>query len=143
MFFLFVTAARHRPATVTSLLRVSLLDASPQHKPQHRILPLKKTNPKKYLVTDVPDIKIPYTPVLASRHTAALEAAAPAAAPAAALAAAPAADPWIHGSIFFIMNHIFKLAVNLQKFYLDLWGGRGVDEANELGYPRVRGTVLI
>ena len=39
-------------------------------------------------------------------HTAAAEAAAPAAAPAAALAAAPA-DPWIHGSISFIMNHIF------------------------------------
>ena len=37
----------------------------------------------------------------------AAEAAAPAAAPAAALAAAPAADPWIHGSISFIMNHIF------------------------------------
>ena len=53
-------------------------------------------------------------------HTAAAEAAAPAAAPAAALAAAPAADPWIHGSIFFIMNHIFKLAVNLRRFYLDL-----------------------
>ena len=58
-------------------------------------------------------------------HTAAAEAAAPAAAPAAALAAAPAADPWIHGSIFFIINHIFKLAVNLRKFYLDLWGGGG------------------
>ena len=41
-------------------------------------------------------------------HTAAAEAAAaPAAAPAAALAAGPAADPWIHGSISFIMNHIF------------------------------------
>ena len=40
-------------------------------------------------------------------HTVASEAAAPAAAPAAALAAAPAADPWIHGSISFIMNHIF------------------------------------
>ena len=37
-------------------------------------------------------------------HTVAAEAAAPAAAPAAALAAAPAADPWIHGSISFIMN---------------------------------------
>ena len=34
-------------------------------------------------------------------------AAAEAAAPAAPLAAAPAADPWIHGSIFFIMNHTF------------------------------------
>ena len=34
--------------------------------------------------------------------------AAEAAAPAAALAAAPAADPWIHGSISFIMNHIFQ-----------------------------------
>ena len=32
-------------------------------------------------------------------HTVAAEAAAP--------AATPAADPWIHGSIFFIMNHIF------------------------------------
>ena len=32
-------------------------------------------------------------------HTAAAEAAAP--------AAAPATDPWIHGSIFFIMKHIF------------------------------------
>ena len=42
-------------------------------------------------------------------HTAAAaEAAAPAAAPAAALAATPAADPWIHGSISFIMNHIFQ-----------------------------------
>ena len=40
-------------------------------------------------------------------HTVAAEAAAPAAAPAAALAAAPAADPRIHGSISFIMNHIF------------------------------------
>ena len=40
-------------------------------------------------------------------HTAAAEPAAPAAAPAAALAAAPAADAWIHGSIFFVMNHIF------------------------------------
>ena len=34
-------------------------------------------------------------------------AAAPAAAAAAALAAAPAADPWIYGSIPFMMNHIF------------------------------------
>ena len=34
-------------------------------------------------------------------------AAAPAAAPAAALAEAAAADPWIHGSISFIMHHIF------------------------------------
>ena len=41
-------------------------------------------------------------------HTVAAEAAAPAASQAAALAAAPAAGPWIHGSIFFIMNHIFK-----------------------------------
>ena len=40
-------------------------------------------------------------------HTVAADAAAPAAAPAAALAAASAADPWIHGSICFIMNHIF------------------------------------
>ena len=40
---------------------------------------------------------------------AAAPAAAVAAAPAAALAAAPAADPWIHGSISFIMNHIFYL----------------------------------
>ena len=44
-------------------------------------------------------------------HAAAAEAAAAEAAPAAALAAAPAADLWIHGSIFFIMNHIFELAV--------------------------------
>ena len=40
-------------------------------------------------------------------HAGAAEAAAPAAAPAAGLAAAPAADPWIHGSIFFILKHIF------------------------------------
>ena len=40
-------------------------------------------------------------------HTVAAEASAPAAAPAAALAVAPAADPWIHGFISFIMNHIF------------------------------------
>ena len=40
-------------------------------------------------------------------HTAAADAAAPTAAPAAALAAAPEADPWIHGSISFIMSHIF------------------------------------
>ena len=40
-------------------------------------------------------------------HTAAAEAAAPATGPAAALAAAPATDPWINGSIFFIMKHIF------------------------------------
>ena len=39
-------------------------------------------------------------------HTVA-QAAAPAAAPAAALAAAPATDPWIHGSISFIVNHIY------------------------------------
>merc|ERR1711924_485383 len=39
-------------------------------------------------------------------HMVAAEAAAPAAALAAALAAAPA-DPWIHGSISFIINHIF------------------------------------
>ena len=32
-------------------------------------------------------------------HAVAAEATAP--------AAAPAADPWIHGSISFIMNHIF------------------------------------
>ena len=32
-------------------------------------------------------------------HTVAAEATAP--------RAAPAADPWIHGSISFIMNHIF------------------------------------
>ena len=36
-------------------------------------------------------------------HTVAAEAAAPAAAPAATLAA----DPWIRGSLSFIMNHIF------------------------------------
>ena len=41
-------------------------------------------------------------------HTAAAEAAAPAATPAATRAAA---DPWIHGSIFLVTNHIFKLAV--------------------------------
>ena len=45
-------------------------------------------------------------------HTVAAEAAAPAAAPAAALAAAPAADPWIHGSISFIMNHIFPIVAS-------------------------------
>ena len=42
-------------------------------------------------------------------HTAAAEAAAPAAASAAALAAAPAPDPWIHGSISFIIKiHVLK-----------------------------------
>ena len=40
-------------------------------------------------------------------HAAAADAAAPAVAPAAALAAALAADPWIHGSISFIVNLIF------------------------------------
>ena len=40
-------------------------------------------------------------------NAGAAEAAAPAAVPAAGLAAAPAADPWIHGSIFFILKHIF------------------------------------
>ena len=45
-------------------------------------------------------------------HTVAAEAAAPAAAPAAALAAAPAADPWIHGSISLIMNHIFDYEIH-------------------------------
>ena len=40
-------------------------------------------------------------------HTVAAEAAAPAAAPGAALAGAPASDPWIHGSIFFTMKHVF------------------------------------
>ena len=44
-------------------------------------------------------------------HTVAAEAAAPAA----ALAAAPAADPWIHGSISFIINHIFHYE---QYFFL-------------------------
>ena len=40
-----------------------------------------------------------------------------AAAPAAGLAAAPAADPWIHGSIFFILNHIFyyEMKSNFEK----------------------------
>ena len=52
-------------------------------------------------------------------HTAAAEAAvAPAAAPAAALAAGPAADPWIHGSISFIMKHIFY---NEMKNRLGFW----------------------
>ena len=37
-----------------------------------------------------------------------IAAAAEASAPAAAQAAAPAADPWIHGSISFIMNHKSK-----------------------------------
>ena len=41
-------------------------------------------------------------------HTVAAPAAVPAAAPAAALVAAPEADPWIHGSISFITNHIFN-----------------------------------
>ena len=41
--------------------------------------------------------------VLDKLHSVAAEAAAPAAAP----AAARAADPWIHGSISFIMDHIF------------------------------------
>ena len=41
-------------------------------------------------------------------HTAAAEAAAPP-------AAAPAADPWIHGSIFFIMNHIFYYEMKSNK----------------------------
>ena len=41
-------------------------------------------------------------------HTAAAEAAAP--------AAALAADPWIHGSISFIMNHIFNNEMN-HKFH--------------------------
>ena len=39
-------------------------------------------------------------------HKAA-EAAAPATAQTAALAAAPASDPWIHGSISFLLNHFF------------------------------------
>ena len=46
---------------------------------------------------------VPYDKV----HAVAAEAAAPAAAPAAALAA----DPWIRGSIFFIMKHIFHDAM--------------------------------
>ncbi len=37
--------------------------------------------------------------------SAAGAAAPPAAAPAAGLAAAPSADPWIYGSIFFILKH--------------------------------------
>ena len=44
-----------------------------------------------------------YLPCHDKVHTAAAEAAAPAAAEAAALAA----EPWIHGSISSIMNHIF------------------------------------
>ena len=52
-------------------------------------------------------------------HTVAAEAAARAAAPAAALAAAPAADPWIHGSIPFIMNHIFEMKNTLECFVLN------------------------
>ena len=52
-------------------------------------------------------------------HTVAAEASAPAAAPAAALAAAlaaaPAADTWIHGSISFIMNHIFYYEPQTRK----------------------------
>ena len=36
--------------------------------------------------------------------------------PAAALAAAPAADPWIHGSISFIMNHIFYYEMKNMSF---------------------------
>ena len=41
------------------------------------------------------------------RHDKVQAVATEAAAPAAALAAFPAADPWIHGSISFIMNHTF------------------------------------
>ena len=48
----------------------------------------------------------PYDYVTTYSCTAVAEAAAPAAAQA-ALVAAPAADPWIHGSIFYILNHIF------------------------------------
>ena len=48
-------------------------------------------------------------------HRVAAEAAAPAAAPAAGLAAAPAADPWIHGSISFIMNHIVVLIYEMKN----------------------------
>ena len=61
-------------------------------------------------------------------YTAAAEAAAPAA-PAAALAAAPAADPLIHGSISFIMNHIFyyemknMMAPTLMKASLEEYSG--------------------
>ena len=58
----------------------------------------------------------PYMYIHDKVHTAAAEAAAPAAAPAAALAAAPAADPWIHGSISFIGNHIpYSLKYNLPE----------------------------
>ena len=54
-------------------------------------------------------------------HTVAAEAAAPAAAPAAALAAAPAADPWIHGSISLITNHIFHNEMkNTQQDFQDV-----------------------
>ena len=51
-------------------------------------------------------------------HTVSAEAAAPAAAPAAALAAAPVADLWIHGSISFIMNHIFHHEVKNITIFL-------------------------
>ena len=47
--------------------------------------------------------------------TDAAPAVAPAAAPA-ALAAAPAADLWIHGSIFFIMSHIFYYEMQNKSF---------------------------
>ena len=38
------------------------------------------------------------------------------AAEAAAPAPAPAADPWIHGSISFIMNHIFYYEMKSRRF---------------------------
>ena len=49
-------------------------------------------------------------------HTVAAEAAE-AAAPAAAPAAALAADPWIHGSISFIMNHIFYYEMKNSRLF--------------------------
>ena len=54
-------------------------------------------------------------------HTVTAEAATPVAAPAAALAAAPAADPWIHGSISFIMNLIFYFEMK-NIFLINAWG---------------------
>ena len=59
----------------------------------------------------------PYMYVHGKTHTAAAEAAAPAAAPPAALAAAPATDPWIYGSIFFIMKHIFYYEIKNTKWW--------------------------
>ena len=72
-------------------------------------------------------------------HTVAAEAAAPAAAPAAALAAAPAADPWIHGSISFVMNHIFYYeGKNISK-NLTWWLARCILSPQAIVASRVRG----